>query len=147
MAQPEDLGSLLLPGDLKENEMYYFMRVKLVPGPSMLSGRSYEKVTIIKITVSVSSEGRLMYQIDFLNSAGKLKSAMYITNAATGKYSGSVFSGRFYSIDTERTQAQINTMRNLGRYGKVPMNIAMHKLPTYLGLGGKRRTRRRKAKK
>jgi hypothetical protein len=50
----------------------------------------------------------------------------------------------FFAIrDSAQIQAQTNSLRNLGTKGKVPMDIAMHVLPKYLGLGGTRRRGRR----
>ncbi len=57
---------------------------------------------------------------------------------------------KYYEIrNPVQVQAQTNVLRNLGVHGKLPMNIAMHELPKYLGLGGKskRKTRRRKTRR
>lgn len=148
MAKPEDLGSLLLPGELEVGGMYYFGSTVFNQGiPASTTLGRYDKVTVISIDVTPRGEQELQYELNFITSAGKPMHRRFVTNKETGEYVTRKFFGRFFGIETAMKQAQINTLRNLGRSGKVPMNIAMHKLPAYLGLGGKRRTRRRRRAK
>ena len=149
MAKPEDLGPLLFPGQLEVGGVYYFGSTIFNEGiPVYTTLGRYDKVTVISIDVTPQGEQELQYELNFIiNSTGRPLHRRFVTNKETDNYISNRFYGRFFGIETDKKQAQINTLRNLGRSGKVPMNIAMHKLPSYLGLGGKRKTRRgRKAK-
>lgn len=142
MAQPADLGpevdpNSIIPGDGKQYYWFFIPR------------DGYKKVTIVRrddanpvnllgpyfwLTVNYVDEP----QPPYLSRLGI--NPAYFNNPPQHRYH------RFYEArDSAKIQAQTNVMRNLGRYGKVPMNIAMHKLPGYLGLGGgRRRTAKRR---
>ena len=140
MAQPADLGpeidpSTIVPGDGQE---YYW---------NLWSSNPYVKVTITKRR-DAAPDSPHEYPYFWLyarpvENPGPYDKILGINpvdyaNPHNGAYH------KFYKIrDSAQIQAQTNALRNLGRNGKVPMNIAMHKLPGYLGLGGKRRSVKR----
>lgn len=140
MAQPADLGlevdpSTIVPGDGKE---YYWkfhsfnphIKVKITRRVDAEPGGPPPYPYFWLSAVSVENPGPYPHTLG-INPA-------YYANPPRHAYH------RFYVVrDSAKIQAQTNVLRNLGRYGKVPMNIAMHKLPGYLGLGGRRSKRRR----
>ncbi len=135
----EALGSLVYPQDVEVGKEYFFSRGAHVPmikakvirvnvSPFPLAANGWRNRVIYKIGLEDQPDFKMIW-----NPEGELTLETHLYKI-------------YEIIDTRNSpqiQAQTNVLRNLGRYGKIPMNIAIGKIPGYLGLGGKSRRMKR----
>jgi hypothetical protein len=132
MAEPDDLGPQLDPTTMKIGKEYYYYV------PSL--GNIFTKVVITNIRVNPAGPEipYTLIHLKRLSDDSPLIAAVGYPHIPWESYIHKFFEIRNHA----QIQAQTNVLRNLGRYGKIPMNVSMG-IGSYLGLGGKRKLRRK----
>jgi hypothetical protein len=130
MEAPADLGPQVDPQTIQIGKEYYW----LAPG----SG--YKKGTITRRRDGMAMDAPYFW-LSFQRSGEIYPNTLGINPANPSFYH------KFYKVRDFVAEAQKNALRNLGVRGRVPMDIAMHELPQYLGLGGRSKRKHRKIRR